>query len=84
MPLLKLTSCSLSGKQFLAQKWITEMEHPSYSFYLTPNDFWPFPKIMLCREEDFRILKTSKKCDDGTENYSTTKRLKAKLSLCFN
>jgi hypothetical protein len=29
-------------KQFLAQKLITEMEHPSYSPDLAPNDFWLF------------------------------------------
>jgi transposase len=34
----------LSVKQFLAQKLITEMEHPLYSPDLAPND-WLFPKI---------------------------------------
>jgi hypothetical protein len=32
-------------KQFLAQKLITEMEHPPYSPGLGPNDFWLFPEI---------------------------------------
>jgi len=32
-------------QQFLAQKFITEMEHPPYSPYLASNDFWLFPKI---------------------------------------
>jgi hypothetical protein len=34
-----------SVKQFLAQKLITEMEHPSCSPDFNPNDFWLFPKI---------------------------------------
>jgi transposase len=34
-----------SVKQFLAQKWITEMEHPPYSPDLAPNGFWLFPNI---------------------------------------
>jgi hypothetical protein len=37
---------TLSVKQFLAQKWITEMEHLPYSSSLAPNDFWLFPKIV--------------------------------------
>jgi hypothetical protein len=50
------------------------MEHPPYFPDLAPNDFWLFPNInsALKKNEDFRILKTSKKCDDGTERYSTT------------
>jgi hypothetical protein len=36
---------ALSVKQFLAQKLITEMEHPPCSPYLAPNDFWLFPEI---------------------------------------
>jgi hypothetical protein len=32
-------------QQFLAQKSITEMEHPPYSSDLAPNDFWMFRKI---------------------------------------
>jgi hypothetical protein len=35
----------LSLIQFLAQKSITETEHPSCSPDLAPNDFWLFPKI---------------------------------------
>jgi hypothetical protein len=34
----------LSVKQFLAQKSIADMEHPSYVTDLAPNDFC-FPKI---------------------------------------
>jgi histone-lysine N-methyltransferase SETMAR len=36
---------TLSVKQFLAQKSITEMEHPPHSPYLAPNDSWLFPKV---------------------------------------
>jgi len=36
---------ALSVKQFVAQKFITEMEHPLYSPDLALNDFWLFPKI---------------------------------------
>jgi hypothetical protein len=35
---------AFSVKQFLAQKSITEMEHPPCSSDLVPNDFWLFPK----------------------------------------
>jgi hypothetical protein len=36
---------ALSVKQFLAQKYITEMEHLPCSANLTPNHFWLFPVI---------------------------------------
>jgi transposase len=36
---------ALSVEQFLAQKLITEMQHPPYSPDLARNDFWLFPKI---------------------------------------
>jgi hypothetical protein len=36
---------ALSVKQFLAQKFITEMEHPYCSPDLAPNEFCFFPKI---------------------------------------
>jgi hypothetical protein len=39
-----LANKALSIKQFLAQKSIPEIEHPSCSPHLTPNDFWLFPK----------------------------------------
>jgi hypothetical protein len=35
---------TLSVEQFLAQKSITEMEHPPCSLDLVPNDIWLFPK----------------------------------------
>jgi hypothetical protein len=43
---------SLQGtvKQFLAQKLITEMEHPPYSSDLALNDFWLLPKIKFALE----------------------------------
>jgi hypothetical protein len=57
-----------SFKQFLAQKFVTEMEHPLCSPDLAPNDFWLFTKIKSAlKDEDFKILKTSKKkYDSGT------------------
>jgi transposase len=36
---------TLSLKQFLAQKSITEVVHPPYSPDLAPNGSWLFPKI---------------------------------------
>jgi hypothetical protein len=36
---------ALSVKQFLAQKSITEIEHPPYSSDLPPKDLWLLPKI---------------------------------------
>jgi hypothetical protein len=36
---------ALSVKQFLAQKSITEMEHPPCFSDLAPNNFWLFPEI---------------------------------------
>jgi hypothetical protein len=41
---------ALSVKQFLAQKLITEMEYPSYSHHLAPNDFWLFTTIKFALE----------------------------------
>jgi hypothetical protein len=35
---------ALSVKQFLAQKSISELEHPPHSPDLVPNDFWLFLK----------------------------------------
>jgi hypothetical protein len=40
------THKAFSVRQFLAQKSITEMEHPPCSPDSAPNDFWLFPKIM--------------------------------------
>jgi hypothetical protein len=63
---------ALSIKEFLAQKSITETEYSPHSPSLAPNDFWLFPEIKSALDEDFRILKTSKICDDGNESHSTT------------
>jgi len=43
------------------------MEHEPYSPDLAPKDI-----CLPLRDEDFRILTTSKKCDDSTESYSRT------------
>jgi hypothetical protein len=43
MTMLQLTRNLI--EQFLAQKSITEIEHPPYSSDLAPNDLWMFPKI---------------------------------------
>jgi hypothetical protein len=42
---------ALYVKQFLAQKSITEMEHPLSSPDLALNDFWLFPKINTAVKE---------------------------------
>jgi hypothetical protein len=64
---------ALSVKQFLAQKSITEMEHPPCSFDLAPFDFWLIPKIQSAlkgrRFQDIEDIQ--KKCDVGTESCST-------------
>jgi hypothetical protein len=41
----------LAMKQFLAQKSITEMEHPPCSPNSAPNDFWLFLKINSALKE---------------------------------
>jgi hypothetical protein len=65
---------ALSVKQFQAPTSITEMELPSYSRDLAPNDFWVFLKIKSLlkgrRFQDIEDIK--KKSDNGTESYSTT------------
>jgi hypothetical protein len=39
-----MTMLQLTSKQFLPQKLIIEMEHPSFSLDLVLNDFWLFPE----------------------------------------
>jgi hypothetical protein len=50
------------------------MEHPPYSPDLDPNDLWLFTKINSAlwgrRCQDIEQIQ-QKKCDDGTESYST-------------
>jgi len=36
---------ALFVNEYVAQESITDMEHPSYSPYMTLNDFWLFPEI---------------------------------------
>jgi hypothetical protein len=61
-------------KQFLAQKSITELEHPPYSPALAPNASWLFPKIMsaLKGRKFWDTENIKRKCENGTESYSTT------------
>jgi transposase len=64
---------ALFVKQFLAQRSITEMEHPPYSPDLDPNDFLLFPKIKSAlKRRKFQDTGDIKKCEDRTERYSTT------------
>jgi hypothetical protein len=55
-----------------------EMEHPSYSPSLAPNDLWLFPKLKSAlKGRNFQEIEDiQKKYDDGTESYSTTGILK--------
>jgi hypothetical protein len=54
----------LSVKQFMAQKSITEMEHPLYSPDLALNDLWLFPKIKsVLKGRRFQDSEDIKKCD---------------------
>jgi hypothetical protein len=56
----------------MTQESITEMEHTPCSPDLAPNNFWLFPKIKSAlKGQRFQDLKTLKKCNDGTESYST-------------
>jgi hypothetical protein len=55
---------ALTVKQFLAQKSITEKEHPSYSSDLAPVDLWLFPKLKSAlkgrRVQDIEDIKKRK------------------------
>jgi hypothetical protein len=54
----------LSVKQFLAQKSITDKEHPPCSPDLALNDFWLFPKIKSAlKGQQFQDIEDIKKCD---------------------
>jgi hypothetical protein len=62
-PANKACSLSLSSSYFLAQKSITEMDHPLFSPDLAPNDLWMFPKIKFAlmalkaiQQKDFQKL----------------------------
>jgi hypothetical protein len=66
-------------KQFVAQKSITEMEHPPCSPDLALDDFWLFPEIKsVLRAEDFWILKTYKK-----NVTMTLKAVQQEFQKCF-
>jgi len=41
----KAPALPLSLKQFLAKKWITEMEHPFHSPDMSLNNFWLFSEV---------------------------------------
>ena len=56
---------ALSLREFLATKQITVLKHPAYSPYLTPSDFFLFPKIK-------KILK-GRHFDDIDDIRSNTK-----------
>jgi hypothetical protein len=61
MTMLRLTRHSV--KQFLAQKSITEMEHPPYSPDLAPNVFGLFPEIKSALKGlRFQDIEHIKKC----------------------
>jgi hypothetical protein len=70
------THKALSLKQFLAQKSITKLKHPSCSPGLCPSDFWLYPKneVYLKGAEIFQDIENikKKKKSDGTESCSTT------------
>jgi hypothetical protein len=58
--------------KFVAQKPITEMEHPPYSPDLVPSGFWLFPRTksdLKGRLQDTDYIQ--KKSDNGTHSYST-------------
>jgi hypothetical protein len=57
---------ALSVQKFLAQKSITEMEHPPYPDS-APNDFFLLTTIMSASNG----RRHSKKCDGSTVRYST-------------
>jgi hypothetical protein len=63
-----------SVKQFLAQKLITDMEHPPYSPELAVSK----NKVFLKGTKISRYCRHPKKCDDSNESYSTTG-----ISKCF-
>jgi hypothetical protein len=68
---------SLSVKQFMAQKSISEMEHPPFFPDLAPNDFWLFPKIKSDskgrRFPDIENIKKKKKVTVALEDIPQQK-----------
>jgi hypothetical protein len=52
---------ALRVREFLAKSSITKMDHPPYSPYLAPCDFWLFPKLkkMPLMDKDLLTFLTS-------------------------
>jgi hypothetical protein len=68
-----------SVKQFLAKKSINEIEHPTCSPDLGPNDLKLFPKInSALKGRSFQDIEDIKICDDSSESCSTQE-----LQKCF-
>jgi hypothetical protein len=60
--------------QLLAQKSITEIEHPPCSPDLAPDGFWLFSEIKSSlKGRRFQDTEDIKNSDEGTETYSTTR-----------
>jgi hypothetical protein len=60
-------------EQFLAQKSIIEMEHPSCSPNLAPSYLCLFAEIKSAiKGRIFEDIEDVQKCDDATKSYSTT------------
>jgi len=79
-PWRRTTHKGLYVKQFLAQRSITEMQHPPYSPALSPYDFWLFVKIKSAlKRRRFQDIKNIRK--------NVTTALKAtpqqELQKCF-
>jgi hypothetical protein len=53
-------------------KNIAEVEDPHYFRDLTLSDSWLFPKIKCLKGTKISGYGRQKKCDHGTESYSTT------------
>jgi histone-lysine N-methyltransferase SETMAR len=64
---------ALTVKQFLAQKSITEIEHPPCSPHLAPDDFWLFPKSEpAVKRRRFQHIEDIQKRDKCTGSSSIT------------
>jgi hypothetical protein len=63
----------MTSKKFLVQKSINDLEHPPSSPDLAPNDFWLFSKIKsTLKGRLFQETEDNLKCEEGTENCTTT------------
>jgi histone-lysine N-methyltransferase SETMAR len=52
---------ALASRLFVAQKSITEMEHPPCSPDLSPNDLWLFPEIKSILNRRFQDIEDIQK-----------------------